>query len=120
MAVLDWRVDGRELVAMRTFCDRLDTAMQAEGLAKLHLDPALTAGDPAFLDRCKDTNHHCGGLRMSQSPGDGVTNPDLRVHGVDNLFIAGAAVFPSSSFANPTFTAMALAMRLAEHLQADR
>lgn len=119
-AVLDWRVDGRELQAMRSFCERVGAALEADGLARLHLDPMLTAGDPAFLDRCQDTNHHCGGLRMAVSAADGVTNPDLKVHGADNLFIAGAAVFPSSSFANPTFTAMALALRLADHLQGGR
>lgn len=119
-AVLDWRVDGRELQAMRVFCERVGTALEKDGLARLHLDPALVAGDPAFLDRCQDTNHHCGGLRMAVSAEDGVTGPDLKVHGTDNLYIAGAAVFPSSSFANPTFTAMALAMRLADHLEAGR
>lgn len=118
--VLDWRVDGRELSAMRAFCDRVGAALEADGLAKLHLDPMLTAGDPAFLDRCQDTNHHCGGLRMAHSAENGVTDPNLRVHGADNLFVAGAAVFPSSSFANPTFTAMALALRLADHLQGAR
>jgi choline dehydrogenase-like flavoprotein len=37
---------------------------------------------------------------------------------VDNLFIAGAAVFPTSSQANPTLTVVALALRLAARLRA--
>jgi choline dehydrogenase-like flavoprotein len=41
------------------------------------------------------------------------------VHGVDNLFVAGSAVFPTSSQANPTLTVVALSLRLAAHLQAQ-
>ena len=33
-----------------------------------------------------------------------------------NLFVAGSSVFPTSGEANPTLTAVALAMRLAEHI----
>ena len=69
-----------------------------------------------FLAQCHDTNHQCGGLRMSTDPSQGVTDRNLKVHGCDNLYVAGAAVFPSSSFANPTYTAMALGLRLADHL----
>lgn len=47
-----------------------------------------------------------------------VVDPDCRVHGVANLHLAGAAVFPTSSQANPTLTAVALALRLAERLTA--
>jgi choline dehydrogenase-like flavoprotein len=44
----------------------------------------------------------------------------LRCHDIDNLFIAGAAVFPTGGIANPTFTALALSLRLADHLKASR
>jgi choline dehydrogenase-like flavoprotein len=39
------------------------------------------------------------------------------VHGVRNLYVAGSSVFPTSGFANPTLTIVALAVRLAEHLK---
>ena len=39
-----------------------------------------------------------------------------RVHGVPNLYIAGTSVLPTGSASNPTFTALALALRLADHL----
>jgi choline dehydrogenase-like flavoprotein len=42
------------------------------------------------------------------------------VHGVANLFIAGSGVFPTSGHANPTLTIVALAVRLATHLQTIR
>jgi choline dehydrogenase-like flavoprotein len=116
LAVLDWRLDGCELAAMSRFVEVLAPVLHRAGLARLEVDPRLATGDPALLAHARDTNHHCGGLRMSKSSADGVVDSDLRVHGTENLFVAGAAVYPSSSFANPTFTAMALGLRLADRL----
>ena len=48
------------------------------------------------------------------------SDPDGRVHGVDNLYVAGPSVFPSGGFANPVLTIIALALRLADHLKAKR
>jgi choline dehydrogenase-like flavoprotein len=39
------------------------------------------------------------------------------VFGCENLYVMGAAIFPVSGFANPTFTAMALALRTAETIK---
>ncbi len=60
--------------------------------------------------------HHIGTTRMSSEPGDGVVDPDCRVHGVGNLYVASASVFPTSGQANPTLTLLALTFRLAERL----
>ena len=46
----------------------------------------------------------------------GVVDPNCRVHGLDNLYIAGSSVFPTGGYANPTLTLVALAVRLSEHL----
>lgn len=62
--------------------------------------------------------HHIGTTRMSDSPSRGVVDRDCRVHGVDNLFICSASVFPTGSHALPTLTIVALAVRLAAYLEA--
>ncbi|MGO9684473.1 MAG: GMC oxidoreductase [Beijerinckiaceae bacterium] len=46
----------------------------------------------------------------------GVVDTNGEVWGTHGLFVAGTAIFPTSGFANPTLTAVALAFRLAEHL----
>jgi len=38
------------------------------------------------------------------------------VFGIDNLYISGASVFPTSGTANPTLTVVAMALRLSDHL----
>lgn len=63
--------------------------------------------------------HHMGTTRMAREASDGVVDDHCRVHGVDNLFVAGSSVFPTGGAANPTLTIVALALRLAEHLRAS-
>jgi choline dehydrogenase-like flavoprotein len=53
---------------------------------------------------------------MSDDPRFGVVDASGRVHGVANLFVAGASIFPTAGFANPMLTIVALALRLADHL----
>ena len=116
-AQVDWRIDGGELAAIKRFVLASDGYLQAQGIARLTPYAALLDEDPGLLDTLADTYHQAGGACMSEHPGDGVTDRDCRVWGTDNLFVAGAAVFPTSSHANVTFTALALAARLAERLK---
>lgn len=61
-------------------------------------------------------HHATGTCRMSHDPKDGVTDPELRVHGMDNLYVCSNAVFPTGAAVNPTLTLVALAMRLGDQL----
>ena len=54
---------------------------------------------------------------MADDPVHGVVDRHCRVHGIDNLWIAGGSVFPVSGYVNPTVTIVALALRLASHLE---
>ncbi len=54
---------------------------------------------------------------MSDDPRHGVVDRNARVHGIGNLYVAGSSVFPTSGYANPTLTIVALALRLADHLK---
>ena len=64
------------------------------------------------------TSHHLGTTRMSADPQQGVVDRECRVHGLENLYVAGSSVFPTGGWAFPTFTIVALSLRLAEHLRA--
>lgn len=62
--------------------------------------------------------HHMCTTRMTDDPTEGVVDADCRAHEVDNLWIAGSSVFATPGVATPTFTIVALAIRLADHLKA--
>lgn len=55
---------------------------------------------------------------MHERPELGVVDPQCRVHGIGNLYVGGTSVFPTSGAANPTYTAIALVSRLADHIKA--
>lgn len=61
--------------------------------------------------------HHIGTTRMSEDPAQGVVDKNLKVHTVDNFYVAGSSVYPTTGITNPTFTIIALSIRLAEHVQ---
>ena len=55
--------------------------------------------------------HHTGTTRMADDPRHGVVDRDARLHGVDNLYVAGPSVFPTNGYANPALTTVAMALR---------
>jgi choline dehydrogenase-like flavoprotein len=63
-------------------------------------------------------HHHMGTCRMGDDPSGSVVDRDLRVHGSDNLYVAGSAPFVTGGVSNPTLTIVALSLRLADHLTA--
>jgi choline dehydrogenase-like flavoprotein len=65
----------------------------------------------------RDVYHMMGTTRMATSIASGVVDVNCEVFGFPGVYVAGASVFPTGSFSNPTLTAIALAIRLAEHLK---
>jgi choline dehydrogenase-like flavoprotein len=113
-ARLDWRISQLELETIRQYAE---TAMASlSQVAEVQPDDALLTRDPSFLDKCDDSNHHMGGMRMATSPDRGVVNQELLLNGTRNVYICSGAVFPTSGFSNPTHTVLALAIRLADRL----
>lgn len=108
-AVIHWRwreLDQRNLARIRAI---IVSELQRSGIGRVIID-ANALPDP-------NAHHHMGTTRMHRDPRRGVVTEDTRVHGLSNLFVAGSSVFPTSGFANPTLTIVALALRLAEHLK---
>jgi choline dehydrogenase-like flavoprotein len=60
--------------------------------------------------------HPLGTARADARPQHGVVDGDLRLHGVEGVYVSDASVVPSSLGVNPQITIMALATRLAYHL----
>lgn len=85
-----------------------------EGSAVVEFEEADLLGN--IEAQARDGYHQIGGVRMGRNPADGLVDKNGRLFDFSNCFVAGSAIFRSSGQANPTFTAVALALRLAEHL----
>ncbi|MFK7844097.1 MAG: GMC oxidoreductase [Rhodothermales bacterium] len=60
--------------------------------------------------------HQCGTLRLGMDPTNSVCDPTGKVHDTNNLYIADASVFPSSTAMAPTLTLVALSLRMGKML----
>jgi choline dehydrogenase-like flavoprotein len=108
------RADAERIVRAH---EVLDAGLRRCGLGRLDYRQAdRDARIDAVFAMASDGFHQIGGARMGRDPATSVVDGDAAVHGVANLFVASTAVFCSSGQANPTFSAVALALRLADHL----
>ena len=114
---VDWRVGDLERHTMKVMAETVASEFDRLGLGVV--EPAAWLRDSdEWTSRIYDTYHPMGSTRMAPSAADGVVDSDCRIHGTDNLFVAGASIFPSAGAANPTLGIVTLAIRLADHLKA--
>ncbi|MHB8302576.1 MAG: GMC oxidoreductase [Acidobacteriaceae bacterium] len=113
---IDWQVSPLEWKTILRFTEMAQNTLQAAGLATLELQPELALEDGYRSVTFDDSYHWMGGTRMAASATDGVVDTDLKLHGARNIYVCSASVYPTSGFANPVHTLLALALRLADHL----
>ncbi len=112
LASLRWRWNEQELASvLRT------EVLLAEEFARAGIGQLVTPQPDTPPQLTSPSSHQMGTTRMHRDPARGVVNAAGRVHGVPNLWISGASVFPTSGYANPTLTIVALALRLSEELR---
>jgi choline dehydrogenase-like flavoprotein len=111
--VLDWRLTDRDHASIRRAQELLDEELRWSGLGSVR----RLLGEETPPSVIKGIHHHMGTTRMHRDPRHGVVDEHCRVHGVHNLFVAGSSVFPTSGWANPTFTIVALAAKLADRVR---
>jgi choline dehydrogenase-like flavoprotein len=112
---IDWRYTRGDVETVRRSLALLREDFRQSGLASFDYDPAAVEFEMTRYGAYG--GHHLGTARMGNDPGSSVVNADCRVHGVNNLFVNGAATFPTSGQANPTLSVVALSLRLAEHIK---
>ncbi|WP_426703033.1 GMC oxidoreductase [Rhodanobacter sp. Col0626] len=113
---VDWRLTALDRHTYRTAATLFGGELASACGGTFQLEPWLE-GDPDTIPLVHGTAHHLGTTRMSDDPRQGVVDRHCRVHGIDNLHIAGSSVFPTGGWAFPTFTIVALSLRLAEDLR---
>jgi choline dehydrogenase-like flavoprotein len=112
---VDWRFREDDVESVVGSATLIDQSLRASGAGRLLRDA------DSVRDRVREManvgSHHLGTTRMSDHPQHGVVDSNCRVHGIENLYIASSSVFPTASYARPTLTIVALAIRLADHLK---
>ncbi|MFZ4406571.1 MAG: GMC oxidoreductase [Paracraurococcus sp.] len=114
---IDWRATRLDYDSMAQSMRVLRAAFAASGTGDLQFEEERMVQETRAA--MPVGGHHIGTARMAASARDGVVDADCRVHGLANLHVAGAAVFPTCGHASPTLTVVALAVRLADHLKRD-
>lgn len=115
---LDWRVSELERRTVRRTAELLGGELERAGIGTLDAIEDPFRGDREWGALRGDSFHMMGGTRMASVADDGVVDRNARVFGTTNVHVAGASIFPTGGMANPTLTLIALALRLASHLDA--
>lgn len=112
---LDWRLDGREFDSLDRLAEFLGRKIGERSLGRFRR--TFWNSEHRRSGKMTYQEHQLGTTRMSADAAFGVVDANSRVHTTDNLFVTGSSVYPSFGFANPTLTVVALAVRLADHLE---
>jgi choline dehydrogenase-like flavoprotein len=117
LAKIDWRLDDREYEAYRRAAQLFVAECARLRLEIPRLSPWVESPQDAWRESLHDMAHPMCATRMSSDPRTGVVDRNCAVHGVEGLHVAGSSVFPTGGTSNPTLTAVALAIRLADRIK---
>lgn len=120
-AVLDWRLSPQDKITVRTGAMKIAKYFARQDIGRVKLLPWVLDENSDDFPGMSDGEevggfHHMGTTRMGLSKHDSVVDKHCRVHGIKNLFVTGSSVFRTGGHANPTFTIVQLALRMADRL----
>jgi choline dehydrogenase-like flavoprotein len=113
---LDWRLTELDRRTAEMTATSVRDEFSRLGIAQVKQAAWLSSASD-WRQHLSGAFHPTGTTRMSVNPGDGVVDANCRVHGTANLYVGGSSVFPTSGYANPTLTIVALAIRTADTLK---
>ena len=112
---LDWRLHENDKRTVAKAQEILAAELGLSGLGRAMRE--FDDSGPGWSDDLTHGWHNMGTTRMHVYPNQGVVDANCRVHGVANPYVAGSSVFPTYGFSQPTYTIVATALRLADHLR---
>jgi len=118
-AVIDLRFAEQDVQSVIDSHRLLDEALRANGIGRLEYWYTGDKLRERVYEQAADGFHQVGTTRMGDDPAESVVDANLKVHGLENLYVASSSVFPVSGQANSTLLAVAFGVRLAEKLTAD-
>ena len=116
-AVIDWRISPRDYRTQSFLTSLMVDWFNTLGLGQARPVDGIVEESGVPREFMLDSHHHLGATRMSHGPEDGVVDHNLRIHGLQNMFICSGSVMPTGGHVNPTLSIVVLALRLAAHLK---
>ncbi len=115
--IIDWKINGVELDFIKLFALKTKAFLEKEDIAKLNLNNFSNINQIKFKKIVRDTNHPSGGMIISKNRKTGVVDKNYCVWGTKNLYVTGSCLLKKSSYANITFTSLAMALKLTDYLK---
>lgn len=114
-AGLDWQLTDAERHTFTRATELMTRELGRLGYGRIWT--TLLRDDFEMPERVANGKHAISTTRMSATPETGVVDRNCRMHEVHNLYIVSSSVFPTNGYAQPTFSIVAMAIRLADHLK---
>tara|TARA_B100000963_G_scaffold328494_1_gene317099 strand:- start:6867 stop:8312 length:1446 start_codon:yes stop_codon:yes gene_type:complete len=109
-----WKKHPSEITSGRIILEEISKFLINEDIGRLALEEYLY--DQTLQYDVISGNHQMGGTRIGKNENDSVVDKNLKVHGVENLFVTGGSVFRTSGHCHPTFTIVQLSLRLVDSI----
>jgi choline dehydrogenase-like flavoprotein len=115
---LHWSLTELDRISIRKMYEVIANEMSIADVARVRfLEFLQNENDLLWPKHTGGGWHHMGTTKMHNDPKQGVVDSNCKIHGIDNLYIAGSGCFPTSGSVNPTFTLVALSLRLSDYLK---
>jgi choline dehydrogenase-like flavoprotein len=116
---LHWELTPLEKKSIRKIYELIGKEAGKADIARVHMmDYLHDEHDDSWPEFTGGGWHHMGTTRMSEDPKHGVVDANCKVHGIENLYVAGSSCYVTAAAPNPTLTLVALSLRLADHVKA--
>lgn len=112
---IDWRLHPEDSDLLQQAQEEMARALKAAGLGEYKISKV----DGGLDIRSHSCCHYLGGTRMGDDAKHSVVDRNCKVHDTSSLYVLTGGVFPTGGFANPTFTIVTLAIRMADHLKSQ-
>jgi choline dehydrogenase-like flavoprotein len=112
--VVEWRTCEADVDTVLRGYHVLTSAARRSGLGDVWLSPQSREAVEQIMGPVG--GHHIGTARMGSNSNSSVVDGNCEIWTTKRLFVAGCSVLPSSGCVSPTLTAVALGLRLADHI----
>ncbi len=116
--VLNWQLLELDKSTFKKATIRIAELFAKQNLGRVKIEDWVLSDDEKFPGFPQELggNHHMGTTRMGVTASEGVVDKNQKVFDIDNLYIAGSSVFPTTGHVNPTFPIIQMTLRLADHI----